>query len=165
MIANPHSAIVERLFLAAGPGAPLQARLRLSLCAGAGIVGDRHCARSDWLGQNLTLVEAEEIERFCALRERVFDLSLTRRNIVTRGIRLNELVGRRFRIGDCLLLGVERCEPCRSLGLRLADDSFDMAAVVDYWTGRGGLRADVLNDGTIRSGDALEILDAAGGMA
>ena len=167
MITNaiPYSAFIERLFQAAQSGAPQQSRLRLSLHAGAGVVGDRHCGRGDWPGQNLTLVEAEEIERFCAATGRAVDLALTRRNIVTRGVRLNDLVGRRFRIGDCLLLGVERCEPCRSLGLRLADDMLDVAAIVDYWTGRGGLRAAVLTGGTIRSGDVLEILDAGRGLA
>jgi MOSC domain-containing protein YiiM len=129
MIAKPSPAIVERLFLAAQPGAPLQSRLRLPLCTRGGVLGDRHCGRSDWPGQNLTLVEAEEIEHFCATTGRAVDLALTRRNVVTRGVRLNDLVGRRFRIGDCLLLGVERCEPCRSLGLRLADETLDLAAV------------------------------------
>jgi len=164
MIANASPAVVERLFLAAEPGAPLQSRLRLPLRAGGGVVGDRHCGCSDWPGQNLTLVEAEEIEIFCATTGRAVDLGLTRRNIVTRGVRLNDLVGCRFRIGDCVLLGVERCEPCNSLGQRLADASLDAAAVIRHWLGRGGLRADVLTDGTINAGDTLEIVDPDGAL-
>lgn len=165
MNTKPSLAVVERLYLADAMGAPLQARLRLSLCAGQGIVGDRHAGRRDWPGQNLTLVEAEEIENYCLSRSRPIDLALTRRNIVTRGVRLNSLVGRRFRIGDCLLYGVERCEPCLSLGQCLADETFDVPAVIHYWTGRGGLRADVLSDGAIRAGDKLEIVDTSGGLA
>lgn len=156
---------IVRLFQSPQPGALMQARIRLRLGAGQGIVGDRHWGRADWPGQNLTLVEAEEIERFCALTGRAVDLALTRRNVVTRGVRLNELVGRRFRIGDCVLFGVELCEPCGSLGRRLADEHFDAAAVIGHWLGRGGLRADVLTDGTISAGDALEIDDPDGVIA
>ena len=63
-----------------------------------GVVGDRNFGVSRHPGQNLTLVEAEEIERFCAEQARVPDLRLTRRNLVTRGVRLNELVNREFSI-------------------------------------------------------------------
>lgn len=157
--------IVERLFTSPESAAPLAARRRILLLAGRGIAGDRHCGRQDWPGQSLTLVEAEEIEAFCALTGRRSDLALTRRNIVTRGVRLNDLVGRRFRIGECLLRGVERCEPCATLGRLLAAPGFDAAAVVAYWTGRGGLRADILADGSITVGDTLELGDGRGGFA
>jgi MOSC domain-containing protein YiiM len=161
---NPFDASpdIVRLFHSPQPGAPMQARIRLQLRAGLGIEGDRHCGRADWPGQNLTLVEAEEIERFCAMTGRAVDLALTRRNVITRGVRLNDLVGRRFRIGDCVLLGIERCEPCSSLGQRLADAHLDVAAVIHHWLGRGGLRADVLTNGTISAGDSLEIIDPEG---
>lgn len=147
---------IERLYLSPAHGAPLSGRRRLRLLAGQGIEGDRHCGGADWPGQNLTLIEAEEIEAFCQLLGQPSDLSLSRRNLVTRGIRLNELVGQRFMIGDCLLYGVELCEPCRSLGQRLATAGHDAAAIIRYWTGRGGLRADILSDGWITVGDPLE---------
>ncbi len=147
--------IVERLYISPQSAAPLVGKRQITLLAGQGIRGDRHCGSADWPGQNLTLVEAEEIEAFCRLSGQPDDLALTRRNIVTRGIRLNHLIGRRFRIGNCLLLGIELCEPCRGLGERLATPALDMPAVVRYWTGRGGLRVDVLNDGQITVGDAI----------
>lgn len=157
--------VVERLFLSPAHGEAQVECLGFDLQVGQGIVGDRHCGRADWAGQNLTLVEAEEIEAFCAASGREIDLSLTRRNVVTRGVRLNQLVGRRFRIGEAVLLGVELCEPCGTLGRRLANAAFDAPAVVKYWLGRGGLRADVLVAGRLARGDALELLDpaAAGG--
>lgn len=150
--------LVERLFLSPAHGEAQRECLSLDLRVGQGIVGDRHCGRADWAGQNLTLVEAEEIEAFCAASGREIDLSLTRRNVVTRGGRLNELVGRRFRIGEAVLLGVELCEPCGSLGRRLGNAAFDAPAVVKYWLGRGGLRADVLVAGRLARGDALVII-------
>jgi MOSC domain-containing protein YiiM len=117
-----------------------------------GIVGDRNFGISKHPGQNLTLVEAEEIERFCAEQARAADLSLTRRNLVTRGVRLNHLVNAEFRIGDVKLRGVELCEPCVVLGSALAGESLAAPAVVKRWVGRGGLRVDVLSDGEIVRG-------------
>ncbi len=153
---------IARLYLSPDHGAPLSGRRRLRLLARQGIEGDRHCGGTDWPGQNLTLIEAEEIEAFCQRLGQPVDLALSRRNIVTRGVRLNALVGQHFRIGDCRLFGVELCEPCGSLGRQLATPDHDAAAIVRYWTGRGGLRADVLNDCWITVGDSLEILTPAG---
>ena len=148
---------VERLYLSPERGSAQRPCRQLSLLAGQGVAGDRHCGRSDWPGQNLTLIEAEEIEEFCNVTGRPVDLSLSRRNIVTRGIRLNELVGKRFYIGECELLGVELCEPCRTLGQRLENASLSGPEVVRYWLGRGGLRADVLRGCKLIVGDALRL--------
>ncbi|MBS1132363.1 MAG: hypothetical protein H6R16_3365 [Proteobacteria bacterium] len=146
---------VERLFLSPSRGEAQQECRQIELLAGKGIVGDRHFAKADWAGQQLTLIEAEEIERFCAHTGRANDLSITRRNVVTRDIRLNELVGRQFRLGNCLLVGVETCEPCRTLSQRLANEALSPPEVVKYWVGRGGLRANVLTSGRLACGDAL----------
>ncbi|PKO38412.1 MAG: sulfurase [Betaproteobacteria bacterium HGW-Betaproteobacteria-6] len=152
--------VVERLFLGEARGAAQRECRQLELLAGQGVVGDRHFGRADWSGQQLTLVEAEEIERFCAHTGRPNDLSLTRRNVVTRGIRLNQLVGRQFRLGSCLLVGVELCEPCRTLGQRLANETLSPPEVVKYWLGRGGLRAHVLVSGKVACGDALTLIES-----
>jgi MOSC domain-containing protein YiiM len=117
-----------------------------------GVVGDRNFGISKHPGQNLTLVEAEEIEGFCAEQARVPDLSLTRRNLVIRGVRLNDLVHVEFRIGEVKLRGVELCEPCVVLGSALAGELLATPAVVKRWVGRGGLRVDVLGDGEIVRG-------------
>ena len=63
------------------------------------------------------------------------DLSLTRRNLATRGVRLNGLVNAEFTIGNVRLRGVELCEPCILLGSSLASESLAPAAVVKYWVG------------------------------
>ena len=152
--------VVERLFLSHARGEAQQACRQIELQAGQGVVGDRHFARADWAGQQVTLVEAEEIERFCAHTGRNTDLSITRRNVVTRGIRLNELVGRQFRLGNCLLIGIETCEPCRTLGQRLANEALSAPEVVKYWVGRGGLRANVIASGLLACGDALSLVEA-----
>ena len=151
---------VERLFLSPKRGQAQQECRQIELLAGQGVVGDRHFAKTDWAGQQLTLIEAEEIERFCTHSGRASDLAITRRNVVTRGVRLNKLVGRQFRLGECLLVGVETCEPCRTLGQRLANEAMSAPEVVKYWVGRGGLRADVLTSGRLACGDALTLIEA-----
>jgi len=120
--------------------------------AGAGIEGDRYFDRHEEPGQNITLVEAEEIERFILEQGRPHDLSITGRNLVTRGVRLNELVGKEFTVGAVLLRGVELCEPCLGLGQALALDEFTPATVVKSFVHRAGLRADVLSTGAISVG-------------
>ncbi len=149
--------IVERIYLSPARKSAQIEPAQVELVAGRGIEGDRHFDRSDWPGQNLTLVEAEEIERFCAWQRCPIDYSLSRRNLVTRGIRLNALVGRRFWVGEIELLGVELCEPCSSLGKSLASATVSASEVVNYWTGRGGLRAKVTDSGRLQRGAAIRL--------
>lgn len=149
--------IVERIFISRQPGGAQQECERIRLERDLGIVGDRHFGRSDWPGQNLTLVEAEEVERFCAETGRPPDLAITRRNLITRGVRLNALVGRTFSIGSVTLRGIETCEPCSGLGRALADETLSAAAVVRRWTACGGLRATVVRSGEIAIGAALVV--------
>lgn len=150
---------IERIFISHERGGTQQECERVRVERDAGIVGDRHLGRNDWPGQNLTLVEAEEIERFCAEFGRPTDLAMTRRNLVTRGVRLNALVGRTFTLGSATLRGIETCDPCSSLGRALADETLPAAAVVRWWVGRGGLRAIVVDSGEITVCDAL-VVDA-----
>ena len=126
------------------------------IVAGSGIVGDRYyTAQARYPGQNVTLVEVDEIERFNRENDARVELDGTRRNIVTRGIRLAALVGNEFMIGDVRLRGVELCEPCSTLGRNLASESMSAAQVVEKFVHRAGLRADALSDGTIKVGDAV----------
>ena len=147
---------IERIFTSPERGALQVERERIALQRGVGVVGDRNFGVSRHPGQNLTLVEAEEIERFCAEQARVPDLSLTRRNLVTRGVRLNDLVNREFSIGGVKLRGIELCEPCTILGSALSSDSTTTSSVIKRWIGRGGLRVDVLSDGEIVRGATVE---------
>ncbi len=150
---------IERIFISPARGAVQTECERISVHAGSGIVGYRNFGKNVHPGQNLTLVEAEEIEMFCAQQKRALDLSLTRRNLVTRGIRLNDLVGKQFRVGEVLLQGIELCEPCSIVGSILSSESFSASAVVKYWLRRGGLRVDVLTSGEIAVGTNIQADD------
>ncbi len=118
---------------------------------GRGLEGDRyfdhHEKRPD---REITLVEAEAIEALRAEFKIDFDLSGTRRNVVTRGVPLNHLVGKEFWIGEVKARGIKLCEPCATLQ-RLSSPK-----VLPGLIHRGGLRAQILSDGMIRVGEVVK---------
>jgi MOSC domain-containing protein YiiM len=130
----------------------------VEVVAGRGIRGDRYfLAQGTYSdvpepGRALPLFEAEAIE---GLREDTgIELAPNeiRRNVMTRGISLNDLVGRRFRVGEVEGVGVELCDPCNHL------QKLTKPGVLRGLVNRGGLRADVTLGGRIRVGDAVEDL-------
>ncbi len=126
--------------------------------AGKGIVGDRYYAKRGDVGLNITFVESEAIEAFNEHFEQNIEWHATRRNIITQGVRLNQLVGKEFSIGSVRFRGVELCDPCAFLGHSLKNDSLSAPQVVKAWTQQGGLRADVLTTGILRIGAPFEIM-------
>ena len=143
---------VERIFTRSACAGSSTERHAVRVVAGSGIEGDRYFARQDEPGQNVTFVEAEEIESFFAEQQRLADLSAPGRNVVTRGIRLNELVGVEFLVGTVRFRGVELCEPCLGFGEALATAIHPPAQVVRRWVHRAGLRADALSSGEVTVG-------------
>ena len=147
---------VERIFIRPPGGSPTVEQKSVRVVAGAGIEGDRYFDAHGGSGQNITFVEAEVIEAFAQEHRRPVDLSATGRNVVTRGVRLNELVGRDFVVGSVRFRGVELCEPCLTLGEALASPTLSPARVVKHWVHRGGLRADVLTSGELSVGAGFQ---------
>ncbi len=121
-----------------------------------GLVGDRYFDDAGTFsnlgrgGRDVTLIEAEAFEALQREHGVTLDAAASRRNILTRGVPLNELVGREFRIGDVQLRGARLCEPCTHLNGLVGQN------VLRGLAHSGGLRADVLTDGTIRVGDTIE---------
>ena len=112
--------------------------------AGRGLEGDRHFhAEGAPPGQALTLVEEEVVE------EVRLPAGGTRRQVTVRGVRLNDLIGKRFRVGDVECYGVELCEPCLHL------QSLTRPGIIDELVHRAGINADILTDGTISVGDPV----------
>lgn len=130
---------------------------KIELITGKGIVGDRNFDRAQWPGQNITFIEIEEIEAFNNNYQQRIQLADTRRNIITQGIRLNDLVGKIFTIGDVRFKGVELCEPCATLGKLLGNDTLAAKDVVKAFVHKSGLRADVLSDGEIQYGMSITV--------
>jgi MOSC domain-containing protein YiiM len=124
--------------------------------AGEGLEGDRYFKKVGTYssrpggGRQVTLVELESVEALKRDFKIVLEPTQTRRNIVTRGVPLNHLVGRQFRIGrDVVLQGVRLCEPCDYL------ESLTLSGVRESLIHRGGLRADIISGGTIRVGNRV----------
>lgn len=133
---------------------------QIDVVAGSGIVGDHNfSAKQRYPGQNLTLIEAEEVEAFNARVGKQMVATDPRRNVVTRGVRLNALVGKTFAIGTATLRGVELCEPCGKLAGYLAGPEMGKKGFIREFAHRCGLRADVVDSGIIRVGDELRVLE------
>jgi MOSC domain-containing protein YiiM len=144
---------VEGIFITATHGEVPQPVDRARAVAGGGLVGNRYFfAEGDAPpGRAITLVAAEAVEAFVAETGIEVTAAETRRNVMTRGIDVNALVGKQFRIGDVECVGVELCEPCSHL------QSMTKPGVLKGLVHRAGLNADVLNDGEIAVGDAVTV--------
>ena len=148
---------VELIAVAEEAGEPMIVLPSAEALAGRGLRGDRYARGAGTFsdprgrGYDLTLVEAEALEE---LAESGVGLSPieARRNLVVRGIALDELIGRRFRVGDVECFGQRRCEPCAHL------ERLTRPGVLRGLVHRGGLRADVLSGGEISTGDRVEAL-------
>jgi hypothetical protein len=147
--------VVEGLFRAAASAGPMQSLERATLIAGVGVEGDRYAAGRGRFsavgraGQELTLIEAEAVE---ALREEhgiELDAGDARRNVVTRGIDLNALVGGRFELGAVACYGQRLAEPCSWL------QRMTPPGTLRGLVHRGGLRADILTGGVVALGDPI----------
>ena len=148
---DPRHGTVEQILLAGPKGTPRTPVDHAAAVAGMGLEGDRYFGQKPWryaADRQVTLIEAEAVEAVRAAGV-PFTAADARRNVVTRGVRLNELVGRTFRVGNAVLRGVELCHPCG----RLAKLTY--RGVTRDLKMRGGLRAEVLHGGHIRVGDAL----------
>ncbi len=146
---------VEQIYLAAAEAGPVHAVTAVAAVAGRGLQGDRCQVAPEDSPHELcaiTLVECEALD--AVLEEQGIDVrqGRSRRQVHTRGVRLNELVGRRFRIGEVHCLGVELCEPCTHL------ESLTEPGVIRALVHRGGLRADILTDGVVAVGDPVSAI-------
>jgi len=127
-----------------GPSEALAQVESVAAISGKGLKGDRQfCEHGTRPGEALTLIEAEALE----------DVGLTgaqsRRQVVVRGVRLNDLVGKRFLVGDVECLGVKLCEPCQHL------QELTRPGIIKDLIHRAGLNADILTDGQISVGDRI----------
>ncbi len=149
---------VVAIHLAAAGAAPVEEVLEARAVAGKGLEGDRYSSGNGTYskpkhdpGAEATLIESEALE---ALR-RDYGVELppgaSRRNITTRGVALNHLVGREFQIGAVRLRGIRLCEPCAHM------QKLTRPGVMRGLAHRGGLNAEILTDGVIRVGDVIEV--------
>ena len=154
--------IVISINIASAAEAPMHQVNEARAIPGRGLEGDRYFFRQGTYykpqpDRELTLIEAEAIEALRSEFQVDFGLSASRRNIVTRGIRLNELVGMTFWVGDALCLGTHLCEPCRHL------EELTRMPLLRPLVHRGGLRAKLLEGATLEIGDRVAPLGVQNG--
>ena len=163
MSLNAH---IQAIYLASTAGAKMEAINHAKVNAGSGIEGDRYALGAGAYSKvepakvrHISLISSSGIETandwLKAGDEPTFNGSETRRNIVLEGItatELNELVGKQFQLGNLQLLGTELCTPCERPAQLLSKPSF-----MEAFEGRGGIRAEVLNTGTLTIGDKLTL--------
>ena len=146
---------VESIHIATAPTAPVQALDQVVLIPGVGLEGDRYALKQGTFYKpepdfELTLIEAEAIEAL----QREYAVALAagdaRRNIVTRNVPLNHLVGKEFWIGEVKARGLKLCEPCSQL------QKLSHEKVLPGLVHRGGLRAQILSEGMIRVGEVVK---------
>jgi MOSC domain-containing protein YiiM len=150
---------VEAIHLASAAEAPMTAVERVQAVAGIGLEGDRYAARTGtWspdppADRDITLIAAAVLVDVASPDGIVLAAGESRRNVTTRGIRLNELVGRRFRVGEIECEGTRLCEPCQHL------TDFLGKPILRPLVHRAGLRAKILTSGEIAVGAAVVPLD------
>ena len=147
--------VVEAIYCAERSGTAPVLVPEVEARAGRGLVGDRHYQAEGpesprhEPANELTLIEAETIDAVLRDLKLTLDPADTRRNVLTRGVALNHLVGREFQVGPVRVFGLELCEPCGHL------EKLTSPAVRKALIHRGGLRASILKDGPIRVGDPI----------
>ncbi len=125
---------------------PMIETSEIECLAGCGIRGDRYFDFKDNYKGQITFFSLEVFDELCsALQIQAYSPALARRNVITRGVDLNELIGQEFKLQGVRFLGMEECRPCYWM-----DRAFAPGAQ-EFLTGRGGLRAKILTDGILRS--------------
>ena len=119
--------------------------------AGKGLIGDRHFKENNNKKSQITFIEIENINYYNQISGTSVPSIEFRRNIVTEGIKLNDLVGREFLIGNVKFKGHDLCHPCKQLGNKLIQENF-----VKKLINKGGLRCEILTNGKIFVGDEIK---------
>ena len=150
---------VVSIYVGGRTGGPMQSVESARAVPGHGLEGDRYWQSADTPerksepDREVTLIESEAVEALVRDEGVPFEVAESRRNVVTRGVALNHLVGREFRVGSVRLKGVRLCEPCKHL------EGMTRPGVLKGLLHRGGLRAQILDGGDLRVGDPVDADD------
>ena len=145
---------VLKLGITANNNQPINEVLSIEVLANKGIVGDRHFHDFNDPYNQLSLIESENIDEYNIK----FGLDIPyidfRRNVVTKGIKLNDLIGKKFKVGSVELEGIELCRPCRHL-----NEMLDQKNIIKEFIRKGGLRCQILSSSMINVGDKIEVIN------
>tara|TARA_Y100001970_G_scaffold252542_1_gene326447 strand:- start:226 stop:675 length:450 start_codon:yes stop_codon:yes gene_type:complete len=145
---------VFQLGIAANNNQPIKRVNSIEVLANKGIVGDRHFHDYNDPYNQLSLIESENIDEYNI----TFGLNIPyidfRRNIVTKGIKLNHLIGKKLKIGNTEVEALDLCRPCRHL-----TEMLDQKNILKEFIRKGGLRCQILSSSKINVGDKIEIIN------
>jgi MOSC domain-containing protein YiiM len=150
------NSVLEAIYISPSAGTLPHSVQHVQVLAGRGLEGDRYARGCGTFSANsgqrdVTFIEAEALEQFVRDYGHPLDAAQSRRNLLTRGVRLNDLVGRDFFVGRIPMRGLRLCEPCTHLA-RLTS-----APVLPGLVHRGGLYAQILQDGELTVGDSISV--------
>lgn len=152
------------IYISTDKGVPMQYKNIIQANAGLGLEGDRYVSdkgafskhREEEAIRHVTLIEAEAVYEANEIlgqdKGRPFLYEDTRRNLITRGINLNDLIDREFTVGDVRMRGTEICDPCERPSKLSGKKGFKEA-----FEGRGGIRAEIISGGEIKRDDIIEV--------
>ena len=145
---------VFQLGIAANNNQPIKRVNSIEVLANKGIVGDRHFHDYNDPYNQLSLIESENIDEYNI----TFGLNIPyidfRRNIVTKGIKLNHLIGKKLKIGNTEVEALDLCRPCRHL-----TEMLDQKNILKEFIRKGGLRCQILSSSKINVGDRIELIN------
>ena len=126
---------------------------KINLLLGKGIIGDRHFHENNNPKNELTLIESENIDYY----NKKFNVQIPyinfRRNVVTKGVELNKLVGKQLVVGKIKIKGNDLCRPCKHL-----QELLNQQDIIKEFLQKGGLRCEILSSGIINVGDTIKLL-------
>ena len=125
----------------------------IEVVSGKGIKGDRYFHDFNEEGNQLTLIESENIDYYNKTFNTNFKYLEFRRNLVTQNIQLNDLIGKTLIVGEIKIKAHDLCRPCKNLQEKLGKDN-----IIKEFLRRGGLRCEILNSGNITIGDNIKII-------
>lgn len=152
------SGTIDHLFITDAMSQPMRAQPELIAVAGKGIEGDRYMlatgtySKKPEPGRQITLVEGEVLDWLKSEHGLTVRPEDCRRNVVTRGIELNPLVGKELTVGPVRVLVHRLCQPCRYI-----EKLLEQPDLYERWWDKGGLRCEILDGGTIRVGDRVAV--------
>ena len=144
---------VVNICITSESGKKMESMDSIKVIANKGIVNDRYFKENNDKNDQITLIESENVDYYNKISGTNFIPTDFRRNVITKGISLNKLVGKEILIGDVRLKIHDLCEPCRYLQELLGEKN-----LVKKLLNRGGLRCELLTNGNINVNDPIKIL-------
>ena len=133
---------------------PINEVSSINVLANQGIIGDRHFKQFNDPYNQLTLIESENIDNYNIKHGLNIPYIDFRRNIITKGIKLNDLVGKKILVGKVELEGIDLCRPCKHLCEVLGQEN-----IIKEFLRRGGIRCQILTSSSIKINDKINILN------